>query len=242
MMERPLIGISWETCDSSDKLYRNRFGNYERAVLAAGGAVRSIGYDDDPVQLARELDGWLITGGKDIDPAHFGQERANNGEQFVNENRYAIERRLFQTVTDDLPILGICYGCQFINVQLGGNIIQHLSDEKLAVHRDGNRDAIHDHFCDAGSEIANILRSNNVKAVSHHHQAIEDLGQDLRVTARHPESSIIECIESKNRPWLIGVQWHPERSLELDSDNQKIFESLVSAAAKYRADRRVASL
>lgn len=239
MMDDPKIGISWQLCEKEDRLFRNRFQNYADAVRNAGGDPISIQYDDDPKNLAESLDGWLITGGKDIDPTHFGQPIMNNGEDFVDARRFTIEKELFQSVKPDMPILAICYGCQFLNIMQGGDLIQHLEGDALNRHRSGSSDSEHDVSVLENSKLHAATQALMFAAKSHHHQVIGDLGEGLEVVARDPESDVIEAIEIATRPFVVGVQYHPERSRDLHPAHNELFKSFVGAAATYRARRLV---
>jgi len=232
MPSRPRIGLT-TTSPQSDK-----FANYRRAVEKAGGEVVAL----DPKKIAaadalRGLDALILTGGGDVDPALYHQQRVDEVKVAdIDARRDEFEIALVRaTRSSDLPILGICRGVQVMNVALDGELIQHVPAEvgDEVRHTD---DEPHPVDVDASSKLARILGATRITPASSHHQALSEtkLGAGLRVVARAPDG-IIEAVEDPSHPWRIGVQWHPERSkVELDRQ-QRLFDDLVRAAQARKA-------
>ncbi len=208
---KPIIGITVESKhDPEDFRTRGEIGlnwNYFEMISRAGGVPIVIPPTADSSVVTRLLDGWLIPGGRDIDACRFGEP--NHPEVDLQDpSRYEIEKALFRAVPVELPILGICYGCQFLNVVSGGSLIQHLPEVSGRVtHTNG---PIQEYRVDSGSKLGAISAGHQVQGRSYHHQAIGRLAPDLREVAWH-EDGTIEGVESSSRPWTVGVQWHPER-------------------------------
>ena len=179
-------------------------------------------------QVIGRLDGLILTGGKDVDPAAYGQQPHPATEEPANERdewefallRAALDRRV--------PVLGICRGPQVINVALGGTLHQHLPD---VLGHSGHRVAdatfaSHTAQIAAGSRL-NRLLGESIQTRCYHHQAIDQLGTGLVASARC--DGIVEGIESAGTDFVVGVQWHPEENL----DDLRLFAALVEAARIY---------
>ena len=235
-VEKPVIGITVDAspdpgdCRTRGKLSLN--WNYAQAVAEAGGVPVLIPPQADPEAVATIVDGWLIPGGDDIDPRHWGDERHPQAK-LVAQERFDCERRFFGLVPKELPLLGICYGCQFLNVANGGSLHQHLPD--VVGHESDAGGKLQEYVLDETSLVARALGADRVEGESWHHQAVDRLGQTIRVVG-HNEDGTVEAIESVDRPWMIGVQWHPERTLE-DESSRRLFRAFVEAAAAYRRRR-----
>ncbi|HWD41298.1 MAG TPA: gamma-glutamyl-gamma-aminobutyrate hydrolase family protein, partial [Fimbriimonas sp.] len=188
---KPLIGITVESNhDPDDPRTRGKMElnwNYAQAVADAGGVPLVIPPMADMAEVAKLIDGWLIPGGLDIDACNFGEE--NHPEVKLQDPvRYQGEKALFQNVSADLPVFGICYGCQFLNVVRGGNLIQHLPDIEGAVqHTDG---VMQSYDLDDASKLAGMVQSDQMKGKSYHHQAVKDLGEGLKVVAKNEDGTV----------------------------------------------------
>lgn len=234
---KPIIGISADS--SHDPEDARTFGklelnwNYAQAVAAAGGVPLIIPPMADMKVVSALIDGWLIPGGDDIDACNFGQE--NHPEANLQDPaRFAGEKALYQHVPKEMPVLGICYGCQMLNVVRGGDLIQHLPDVEGSVTHTGG--VLQEYKVEPSSKFAGVIGTPGPAGKSYHHQAIDKTGKDLRVVARN-EDSTIEAVEATDRPWLIGVQWHPERTLQ-NADSRSLFENFVAAAGRYAETKR----
>ncbi len=232
MTSKPLIVITAETVhDPEDVRTKGKIElnwNYAEAVAAAGGVPLIVPPMADMEVIASLADGWLIPGGADIDASNFGQE--NHPEADLQDpSRFSGEKVLFEHLPSDLPVLGICYGCQFINVVRGGDLIQHLPDLEGKVKHTGGE--VQSYKIEADSKLACVFGSAEVSGKSYHHQAVDRVGEGLVVVAKN-EDGTVEALEAADRPWLIGVQWHPERTLE-DPAMVKLFKEFVQAAASF---------
>ena len=236
-MSRPVIGIT-TSCglvpnDTSkgERLHVSRL--YADCVLAAGGAPILL-TKQTPVDVALEIiDGLLIPGGDDIDAARFGQQN-HPTVQLEDPERFEFESALLARLPREAPVLGICYGCQAINVVRGGDIVQHIPDRVPdAVHTGG---VLQEYDVHEGSRLASIIGATRTMGKSYHHQAADTPGAGLNVVARAQDGTI-EALEDAEGRWMIGVQWHPERTPE-DPATVRLFSSLVAAAAEYRLRRK----
>ncbi len=183
-------------------------------------------------QLLVLLDGMVLSGGGDIDPASYGgqdHEALYNVSPERDETELAIISKIVST---RMPLMFICRGMQMLNVALGGTIIPHLPDvvgEKVS-HRAPPRSPIpHSVQIHSDSRLAEIMQADSVETASWHHQAIEKLAQPLRVVAHAPDGTI-EAVELPDHPWLVAVQWHPEVTAADDPTQQRLFDSLVEFA------------
>lgn len=183
------------------------------------------------------LDGLIVCGGKDIDPARYGQEAHPETDE-PRHDRDAWEDALLRAALErELPFLGICRGAQMLNVALGGTLHQHLPD----VVGDRRYQAGGGIFntvevgVDPGSRLAGILGGDTVFAHVYHHQAIDRVADGLQVSARTADGTI-EAVELPSVPYAVAVQWHPE----IDAEDLRLFASLVDAARRYsRTERTV---
>lgn len=211
--------------------------NYAQFVADAGGIPILIPPQGDPKLMAEMLDGWLIPGGLDIDAKEFGQENHPKAEVMPPE-RFQIEKELYQNANADMPILGICYGCQFLNVMRGGNLIQHLHDvvETGETHVPGD---IQEYKVNPGTKLGQLV-GTEATGRSFHHQAVDQVGQDLIVTA-HASDGVVEAIEDPNKDFFLAVQWHPERTPESET-SRNLIQAFINAAASYKAKKQTAVL
>lgn len=236
---KPIIGISVDCkhdptdARSGGKLSLN--WNYAEAVAEAGGVPILIPPTADMAAVAQLIDGWLIPGGNDIDAAHFGEEN-HPSVDLIDPARFEGEQKLFEAASRDLPIFGICYGCQRVNVHRGGSLIQHLPDVQGRESHTGG--VMQEYEIGADSKIKGIVGEGSIEGKSYHHQGIKELGSGLKAAAMHGDGTI-EAIEDPSHPWLVGLQWHPERTFD-DPKTRRIFEDFVKASSAYRDQKRLA--
>lgn len=192
--------------------------SYVEAVQRGGGMPVMLPPDpqvtaepDDALDL---LDGLLLAGGADLDPASYGQPTHLETHDTVPE-RDAFEIALVRgAIERDLPVLGICRGMQLLNVALGGTLIQHLP-ERYGHHEHrrvpGSFDgADHDVTLTEGTLAASAAGELTHATKSHHHQGVADLGEGLLVSGISTLDDLPEAIELSDRSFVLGVQWHPE--------------------------------
>lgn len=164
----------------------------------------------------RGLHGIILSGGRDIQPRLYGaDENPRFEETYSHRDRTAFEFALVWRATKmNIPLLGICLGCQTINVAQGGDLVRHLADPK---HRHRRRrgaaaEPRHRLRVEPGSIIAGLYDSRDIRVHSTHHQSVGRLARGFRATAWGPDK-VVEAIENPELPRLLGIQWHPERAL-----------------------------
>lgn len=235
-MSKPIIAITTE-CKFEPDNPRTRGSitlnwNYAEEVAKAGGVPLIVPPMADMAEIAKVIDGWLITGGNDINAKHWGEENHPSVE-LGDPNRFDSEKHLYEAVAGtDMPIFGICYGCQFMNVAGGGSLIQDLPSEGREGHSGGPLQSV---SVAPESKIASIVGQTEIEGKSYHHQAVGAVAPGLQVVSHH-EDGTVEAVEGCGPEWRIGVQWHPERTPD-DGATQKLFADFVRAAAEYRAKR-----
>ncbi len=235
---RPVIGISaysqqarWGSWDLPAVLLPRR---YSDMVAAAGGLPVLLPPLPGVVGVLARLDGLVLSGGGDIDPASYGAA-ADPACGPANPDRDEAELELARQALDGaLPVLGICRGLQVINVLLGGTLIQHLPD---VVGHDGHspdeaRHGSHKVSVASGSQLARLLGRTEADVPTHHHQAVDRLGDGLAVTA-WADDGTVEAVELTEPPsFMVAVQWHPEAG-----DDPSLFDALIAAASASQAHR-----
>jgi putative glutamine amidotransferase len=236
-MDRPAIGIctaleraQWSVWDQEAMLLPR---SYIDAVQRAGGLALMLPPDaevvESPDEVLDRLDGLLLAGGADIDPATYGAERHPETKHTVPPRdlfEIALARRALER---DVPLLGICRGMQLMNVAAGGTLLQHLP-ERYGHHEHrralGSFDgADHDVRLEPGS-LAERAAGETVHATkSHHHQGIDRIGDGLAVTGWATLDGLPEALEVPGRRFALGVQWHPEVDVR-----SRLVAALVEAA------------
>ena len=232
MMPRPVIGLSAYCEEARWAHWQNPAvllpANYADQVAAAGGIPVLLPPMPGVATAVDRLDGLLLTGGGDIDPARYGaQQHPRTGR--VSVPRDAAELELLDAATAaGLPVLGVCRGLQLLNVARGGTLHQHLPNDAGHTPAPGTFGS-HPVRVAAGSRLAGILGANGagVDVPTAHHQAVERLGDGLVATA-WAEDGVIEAVEpsAAGDPFLLAVQWHPEAGTD-----PRLIEALVAAAA-----------
>ena len=216
--------------------------SYFELVAAAGGRPILLppprsgeaGPGAGAAEVIDVLDGLVLTGGGDVDPAAYGEE-PDPATAGVNPTRDGSERALLvAALAVDLPVLAICRGLQVLNVALGGTLHQHLPDMAgIGAHRTPPMDFAQVHVAtEEGSRAAAVFGSAPTVSCSHH-QAIDQLGKGLTVTAQAADG-VIEAVELGDARFVLGVQWHPE-----EGQDQRPFDALIAAARAYHRDQPI---
>lgn len=235
-MPKPIIGITVDSVsDPNDNRTRGKLElnwNYAQAVAEAGGVPLLIPPMADVEQVISLIDGLVIPGGDDIDPAIYGEER-HPKSGLIDPARFASEKAIYEALPTAMPVLGICYGCQFMNVVRGGSLHQHIPDVPGSVQHTEGTDQT---FSVVNDSLLATMTTTEIGGKSYHHQAVNRVGVNLNVVAKCTDDGIIEALEATDKPWEIGVQWHPERSLE-DTKTQQLFAGFIAAASAYRATK-----
>jgi putative glutamine amidotransferase len=208
---------------------------YTRSVHDAGGVPLVLPPFEDNVELLDLLDGLIFSGGPDIGPETYGREPHLETTP-VWPHRDRAELALMRGALDrGVPVLGICRGMQLLNVARGGTLEQHLADvlEDASPHKSApGTFARHPVDIEAGTHLSSIL-PHAPGAHSCHHQAPEQIGEGLTVSARATDG-VVEGLELAGHPFAVGVLWHPEEDPE---DGAALFRALVAAAGTYRVSR-----
>lgn len=243
---RPLIGIS---CSMGQAIYsmnqdnvpqmQHRLGdNYVKAIVQAGGVPVLLPNNMDLTsveELSAGLDGFLLSGGGDVDPALFG-ERATVELGAVTPRRDDFELALVRYVINETnkPVLGICRGIQVMNVAMGGTLhIDLPGDGKLchSLTMYPRNVQTHDVNVTPGTRMEDIMSGNKGRVNSFHHQAIRDVADCFVISAVSADDGVVEAVEQPGERFMVGVQWHPEELVEYE-EAQKLFRSFVKAAEK----------
>ncbi|HET6255583.1 MAG TPA: gamma-glutamyl-gamma-aminobutyrate hydrolase family protein [Puia sp.] len=206
----------------------------DRTMRPAGGETGAI----EVIRLSAALgnlneaagcDGLVLSGGIDIDPALYGGASEYKRSPVAGWER---ERDLFEQAVlrmaweRDLPVLGVCRGLQLINVTLKGSLVQDLGIGGDAVHEaNAGIDKEHGVRIEEGSLLAAVVEHSSGEVNSAHHQAVDRLGEGLRVNCYAEDGTIegIEWAKPEGRPFLLAVQWHPERMLVNGMDNEFLY-------------------
>jgi putative glutamine amidotransferase len=234
---RPLIGIS----SYGRAGERQTFSipcEYVDVVRAVGGVPLVLPPVDGEVPEGLDaVDGLILPGGGDVDPAHYGggHHEANYGIS-AERDRFELTLARLAVTRPQLPLLCVCRGMQLLNVALGGDLIAHIPDHfgEAVVHRaPALKPCTHDVRIDADSRLGRVLGSEALSVQSIHHQAVGRLGRDLRAVAWSPDG-VVEAIESEVHPFVVGVQWHPELEALSNPRPLRLFEALVDQARRRR--------
>jgi len=232
---KPMIGITASLEGMRIQVQREN----SDAISLAGGLPLIIPYiqeEQDIQQLANRLDGLLLTGGGDIDPFLFGEEPIPELGSITPE-RDALEIALIREMLNQKkPILGICRGCQILNIAVGGNMYQDIYAQKGGTLLQHAQKAPRYHvshlaIIQEGTLLSRIMQENQIKVNTYHHQAVKDLPQGFQISARSTDG-VIEAFESMEHAFVLGVQWHPEDLYAKHQDMMKLFTAFVGACGK----------
>ena len=226
-MSKPLIGIT--RC--------SKLEDYITSVERAGGDVRVLEFDEDPADVVMQIDGLLLTGGGDVDPALYGEARhptVQDAEPGRDRFEIDLAKRAIQT---DLPMLAICRGTQVLNVASGGTLVQDIPtavDTTVSHSVDKAGEVVHAVSVARGSRLEQSLGGSLdadclCRVNSRHHQSVGRVGRSF-VASATSEDGVVEAIERPEASFCLGVQWHPENFWRTGEFNG-LFDSFISAAA-----------
>ena len=237
---KPLIGVTSSPRESAylneppDETAPTAFGD----VIAAAGGVPVIVpvYLDLDQDLFDRLDGVVVTGGGDVDPARYGRPMGPKTVG-VDPRRDAFEIDLIRMAAErDVPLVAVCRGIQTLNVALGGTLVQDVPSDVpgALLHMDPDHalSGSHGVRIDPASPLAEMVGGTEPMVNSLHHQAVDEPGPDLRAVARAPDG-LIEGLELPGHRFFFGVQWHPEL-LGTDDPSFGMFRAFVEAARPAR--------
>ena len=227
-LSAPVIGVTtsvnvrdYETPEQAGVMVP---ANYPQAIRRAGGIPILLTEGDDVETLLARLDGIIIAGGRDVDPARYGEEPHERTDNLRPEQDTWESALIATAIERDLPLLCVCRGHQLLAVERGGRLHQHLPEtpgyEKHGAT--GGEWSNHAVEIDPNSRLGSII-GTNVIGNSGHHQGVADAG-DLTIVGR-TEDGLIEAVELPGASFLLSMQWHPEML-----NQTKVFDALIEAA------------
>ncbi len=236
----PLIGVTtWPEVAEGRAPRFSVSRSYFEAIAEAGGAPLGIAplHEKSLRALYGVVDGLLLTGGGDVDPAHYGEQPIPELGR-IDAERDSAELLLARwAMEDNKPVLAICRGEQVLNVACGGTLYQDLPAQQPSElnHNESAEKGIrglatHELLVEPRSRLAHAIGSGDHRANSHHHQAVKDIGRGLTVTARS-EDGIVEAVEHEELSWVVGVQCHPEEMWREHDWARRLFQSFVREVA-----------
>lgn len=237
--DKPVIGINMDVQSGTPKSYRI-LPDYVNAITRSGGVPVVIPPmpETELKVLLNRLDGVMMIGGNDYPPTLY-KESQHKTVVLMDEERSNFDLLLVREVLKNgkIPFLGICAGCQALNIGSGGSLIQDIpsnyKDSKI-MHASprGWQTGFNKHVVKAeeGSHVSKYIGKDGLSVVTSHHQCVNKVGEGLRIAAR-TEDGVIESIESKDKDFVVGVQWHPERDY---ASNEKLFKEFVNRARARR--------
>jgi putative glutamine amidotransferase len=253
---RPRVGIPWRTTQEEERNITQKLQYYFAAVKKAAGEPVPVSLKSSPAQLASQiadLDAFVLPGGPaDLNPALYHTPRHKKTHE-ADKNREVTDFAILEhAFAAGKPVLAICYGCQSLNVCLGGTLFQDIPSQlhtDIVHSRDGlpseAPDPVHAARVLPGGEIAQLAADAGLEKVrggftvtinSSHHQSVRDLGHGLRTAGVAPDG-VIEAIEHEpHKHWVVGVQWHPERMVG-HALSESLFRALVQATRGAAAHR-----
>lgn len=247
MSRKPVIGITPTPMDDTQdhgSFHRYTLADtYTRAIEAAGGIPLIIPpQDGNTSEILDVLDGLLISGGGDIDPAAYGASEVHEKTGGIHHGRDELELALAREALErDMPMFCICRGIQVLNVALGGTLYQDVADEFSAdiSHRQQDNkipkeEPGHDVSVQPDSLLARTYGQSTIAVNSFHHQSLKDVAPGLQVNGVAPDGTI-EAVEHTGKTWVLGVQWHPEMMFAAHEEHLKPFTALVEQAARVKA-------
>src|SRR5262245_5621769 len=245
---RPLIGVTCQpTLNAASQRPMYGLGqSYVHAVEMAGGIpllIPPMGDDTSRRAIAERLDGVLLSGGGDVDPARYGEEPIPQ-LGLVEPERDELELALARIAIDDeQPLLGICRGMQALNVAQGGTLYQDIgAQQPEAIKHDyhsyeGPRDLrAHEIAVAEESPLAAIVGGSRYAVNSFHHQAVKQPGKDVKIIG-WAEDGLAEAMMVEEHPFALAVQYHPEELVDSDPAALALFQAFVRACAKRMAAR-----
>lgn len=244
--DKPIIGLSldWkvrinEKNGERELLYSELQASLYISYIQEGGGVPYIlGYDEPVESYQYLIDGFLIAGGRDIDPKHYGESINGSIVPPDAEERWEMTERAYRNLPRACPILGICWGLQFLNVVQGGSLVQNITDKKA-------------HYCKRamyfkpGSWFHEVCGSS-IKSLCLHHQVINTIGHNVEVVGYDDHSKYVHAIQvHEEGRFIVATQSHPESTYrnesfhEIDHKNYLIGKAFVDKCAEYKRQKAI---
>ena len=238
-MTKPVIGINgdYRRAQGNQPAFSYIAAGYYDSVTRAGGVpvlLPPTSNEENIYTIVEKLDGLILIGGADLDPRNDGF-MLHPTVRPMEPRREVFDRTLMRIAAERrLPVFGIGSGMQLLNVTQGGNLFLHIPEDVPAAipHRDA-QDVAHRHSLDVapGSIMSRVYGEGEIRVVSRHHMAIDEVAPGFDVTARCPDG-IIEAIESNQPDWFaMGTQFHPESELASALD-VRIFEEFIEGVQR----------
>lgn len=240
-MKKPIIGLTTYGRDESRHIQSKYYDGYFHVPVDYVDAIRRAGGvpvllppgEADWERWLDVVDGVVISGGADIMPSRYGGNIEHPQLTELDGERDGSEIALVQRLAEEKerPMLCICRGMQVFNVALGGTLYEHVPDQwPDDIHRgDDGGWAMQVVQVASGSKLAEVMGSEEVTTFSGHHQAVKQVAAEAEVIAKAPDG-LVEALTMKGHPWLLAVQWHPEKSAGEDVTQQRLFDELVREA------------
>jgi len=227
---KPIIGITGNSQPENNSIIYKDF--YVAAINRAGGIAILLpptcdeGLIEDYLSICRGL---LFSGGGDFDPVCWG-EVASPQSGAIDPLRDRFELSLANKAFESgKAVLGICRGCQLLNIAAGGSLWQDIQSPLSHVQKAPRNYPIHDIFIENDSQLRTIMQDDNVRVNSFHHQAVKEVAPGLAISALAGDGTV-EAIESRQHPFYVGVQWHPECMRDVFS--ARLFKALITSAQR----------
>jgi len=246
MPRRPVIGIAMQTLPGKPGgelpncwVMGHRYVEALRGVGAVPWLIPLLPHDLGTMNsIFERLDGVFLTGGVDVDPSQYGEDRHPLCGR-TDPDRDAIELMLLRhAVGRTLPVLAVCRGIQILNVNCGGTLYQDVTaqvpsalkhDHFPTIHQPSRSYLAHEISVDRSTRLGSILGADSAPVNSMHHQAIKALAPGLKASAFAPDG-IIEAVEGTGEQFIVAVQWHPEELAETQPGMKRLFESFIAEA------------
>jgi putative glutamine amidotransferase len=240
-LNKPIIGIGADVQHFEGKRdHAFAYLTYVESLRRAGAIPVIIPpQPENAAGIMEELDGILLAGGNDCDPALYSDERHPTCVELMDARRQENDLALAKFARQHrIPTLGICLGLQVMNVASGGTLIQDIDSQFETEIRHASQPedrARHDIIIEQGTQLSTLLPAIECNVNSSHHQAIGRVAEGLRVTAHAPDG-LVEGLEDPKHPFYIGVQWHPE-DMNGEHSATALFEAFVKAAREYAREK-----
>lgn len=232
-MHKPVIGVMPLVDEKRNSIWM--LPGYLELIEAAGGIPLMLPLSlslDDYEEIKGNFDGFLFTGGHDVDPSLYGAEKKSSCGA-VSPERDALEKMIFTDAWNrDVPVFGICRGIQFINVMRQGTLYQDLDQERpsrIEHHMTPPYDrTVHKVGIRKDTPLYDLWKKNLKAVNSYHHQAVKRLGKDLTSMAIS-EDGLIEAVYAPAKKFIWAVQWHPEFIFRKDDDQLLLLQKFIKS-------------